>query len=476
MDNDADLELLQQYLQQELNAEEEADCERRLASEPSLAALLLRLAEEDVALRQWVAERESSRSFIQRALRRRFYPFDFRSFAFSVSLVVVPPLLLAFTAWLRNDMGLGVAAWGATMHRIIEQTAGAIGAASTCCWLGVRHLGWLRHPMLAALSSVGILLGTTWMGQAAIARHVNTDQRKLAQLFQNETWVSYDSAYYWPEDLKDKLGHAFQEPTEAQIRQELKLLREAGFTALYLHESRVGQRNVPRLAREAGFRGIVMTIRIGTPKQLSSPELRTQIETANAASPWVDAFCLGEVTAREVDLAELKQLLAELRASTKKPVTTSFLDDEYFGRRGARLRELADFTIRGLHHHWKTQPSVEQALRRMERAYESFREDESPALLTFVGFPSGGHAAWSEKSQEEFLVAATQSLRAPTGTNCVLYTSFDLPWQKRYAEVHEESGPNGRFGLYATEPRAGTNELSFRPKVYLRQLMKDKAQ
>lgn len=474
MDSDADLELLHKYLQQELQPDEETDCERRLANEPALAALLIKLAEEDVALRQWVADRESSRSFIQRALRGRLYPFDFRSFVFSASLVVVPPLMLAFTAWLRNDMGLGVAAWGVTMHRIIEQTAGAIGAASTCCWLGVRHLGWLRHPVLAALGSVTMLLGTAWMGQAAIARHVTTDQHKLARLFQNETWVSYDSAYYWPEDPQGKLGHAPQEPTEAQIRQELKLLREAGFTALYLHESRVGQRDVPRLARETGFRGVVMAIRVGTPKELSSPEVRTQIETANAASPWVDAFCLGEVTAREVDLAELKQLLAELRISTKKPVTTSFLDDEYFGRRGARLRELADFTIRGLHHHWNTQPSVEQAIQRMERAYESFREDESPALLTFVGFPSGGHAAWSEKSQREFLIAATQSLRAPTGTNCVLYTSFDLPWQKRYGDVHKERGPNGRLGLYATESRADTNELLFRPKSYLQNVMKDK--
>ncbi len=470
MKNESDLALLYGYLHGELTAEEAAHCEERLRTEETFANTLISLAQEEAGLQKWAAERESSRSHLAELKRGGLHRFDFRSFFLAVSLAIFPPFLLAWVAWLRSDTGLGLVAWCSAMHQVLDQTAGAVGAASTCCWLGVWHAGWLRHPALAALGSAGTMAATVWVGQAVVTQRVTDDQSRLAKLFQSETWVSYDSAYYWPADLEPLVQHLPQEPTEEEIRQELTTLRSAGFSAIYLHESRAALRDVPRLAREAGFRGVVMAIRIGDPKRLSSREVLDQIDAAASASRWVDAYCFGELTAREVDLGELKRSLATIRLKTKRPVTTSFLDDEYFGRRGAALRELADFTIRGLHHQWDTQPSVAAAIERVERAYESFQQDEAPGLLTFVGFPSAGSHEWSDASQADFFRAVKGKLRAPLGTNCVYYTSFDLPWSRRYGEVTKGRGHEGRFGLFATEVQDNKRELSFRAKPSIREI------
>jgi hypothetical protein len=366
--------------------------------------------------------------------------------------LLAPPGVIASSVYLFADYGVALPGWVSSANTSMLRTIGLLVPAVIVAWLGARRLGWVSYPVLSGLGSFATTCLALTTGQIAVSDHAENEMFRREQMIQANVWVSYDSVHYWPADLEKATGHKAQEPTEKQIREELTILRKAGFTGLYLHECRTGMTEVPRIAREVGFRAVVQGIRIASPTDFDDVGTQTQVRNALSVSKNVDAYFLGELSAREVDLIALKRQLAVIRWKTGKPVTTCFVHDDYLGERGKRLRELEDFSVRALMRPWTgATADPDKAVLAVKEALNTFREDDKPSLLTTVFYPSGGGEGFTPDNQRRFMVGV-RNLRIPRGVNVVYFNSFDRPWARKLSEVRTDTPAfEGYTGLFAVE-------------------------
>jgi hypothetical protein len=315
-----------------------------------------------------------------------------------LSFVVLPAGLLLLAIHFSSDYSLGLRGWVDSTGVVARHSLGWVTALLGLICAASYRFRWFSYPILCGVLGASSLLMGLVGSDALIANYAEQELIRREELIQTHVWISYESVHYWPKDQETVLGHAPQDPTEKQIRQELKTLRNAGFTGLYIHECRDAQISVASLAREEGFTAVVQAIGIRDSQNLNLPDTQQQLENAIRVRDSVDFYCLGELSAREVNLFSLKEELASLRRKTGKPVTVSFLHDDYRGERGKRLMALTDFTVRGLVRPWTgSQASPVEAAQAVKEALDSFRDDSIPSLLTFVFYPSGGGESFSEE-------------------------------------------------------------------------------
>ncbi|MBW3598481.1 MAG: hypothetical protein KY475_14570, partial [Planctomycetes bacterium] len=233
---------------------------------------------------------------------------------------------------------------------------------------------------------------------------------------------------------------------------------------LFIHECRSSQ-NIPKIARDVGFDAVVQGIRISNPKLLDTKETQQQIHNAVSLREFVDAYFLGELSDRHADYFAIKKALATVRWRTGKPVTASFVHDDYIGRRGDRLRELEDFSIRSLKRPWDGDAvTPEQAVNATRDALATFRDDTKPGLLTTVFFPTGGGENFTEEAQYIYF-RQVLNLRIPRGVNVVFFNSFDRPWARRMSETIENIPHfEGHTGLFRVKFSNDGEEVEFQPK------------
>src|SRR5213594_1488762 len=67
-----------------------------------------------------------------------------------------------------------------------------------------------------------------------------------------QRWISYAPTHYYPAESAAVL------PSEASVRADLRTLREAGFTGIITYGAELEM--LPKLAQEAGFKGMVLGI------------------------------------------------------------------------------------------------------------------------------------------------------------------------------------------------------------------------
>lgn len=464
--NDNDLNLLRQHLDGQLSEADSDQLLARFAADPVLCDRLVEEALLHSKLESWASEETLTHQAMSSApMHRRFM----QSWLMHAVFVLLPPVLVFVASRYIGDYGLAMNGWRETAQAELRPIAGVVLSLIALSWLGVQHWKLLRHPWLGGIGGTITLLLGTMTSQSILDDYSERELDRRERLIQEPRWISYDSVFYWPKDQTKLTGHPLQEPTPAQIRQELKVLREAGFDGLFLHECRSGIAATASIARELGFKGVVQGIRVADPRRLDDPDLQAQMANAIGQTEFVDAYCLGELSAREVDLTKLKQMLARIRRETGKPVTTSFLHDDYLGARGDQLRELEDFTVRGLLRPWKLdrEADPDRAVQAVKTAVESFRSDTKPSLLTFVYFPSDGNPAFTEQAQERFWKGVLE-IRLPRGTNIVSFNSFDRPWAKRLSELNPNvPAYEGHTGLFAIQTLTDAGEVKFRAKPAL---------
>ena len=165
-------------------------------------------------------------------------------------------------------------------------------------------------------------------------------------------WVAYSSPH--PDS-----NQRFYQPTVDTIYQDLKVLRKAQFTGLIIYGSAgiMGQQ-FPSIAQSLGFKGIIMGIWIRLIKELNNAQ--------NAASlPIVLGYTIGNEALSSVrdrySISTLCSAIADLRARTGKPVTTSEDVDTYDLR--PALLSVGDWLFPIAHPYWHSTKDSREAIK-----------------------------------------------------------------------------------------------------------------
>lgn len=374
--------------------------------------------------------------------------------------VGLPLLIVGLGAYLFGDYGLGLLSWRESLVTILQKSTGVAACFQALAYVVSARFDSMRHSTIWVASGGVALVMSLLATTAIVDEYSEREQIRREELIQDHTWVSYDSPRYWPANQTDITGRPAGEPTRDEIQQELKLLRDAGFDGLFLHECRDGQVPVAEIARQLGFKAIVQGIGVSDSASLGDAETQRQIGNAIKVREVVDAYCLGSMSARSAELLAIKRELSRIRMATNRPAATLFVHDDFIGERGRRFRELDDFCFRSLKRSIRADGTTpEEAVAAVAEALETFRQDDKPSLLTDVFYPSAGGIGYTPQHQAEFF-ALVNSVRIPRGVNVVIFNSFDLPWKARLFRERDRLSYgvleyDAHTGIYATAEEDG---------------------
>jgi len=210
------------------------------------------------------------------------------------------------------------------------------------------------------------------------------------------------------------------EPTPESMQQDLKVLRQAGFTGLVTYSSS-GQtgRLLPELARESGFAGLIIGIWDPTSTEERSAAM------AAGDNPIVLGYCIGnEGLHKRYELTDLTAAMDALKTATGKPVTTTEEIDDYSD---AALLALGDWVFPNAHPYFHNQIEPALAVQWTTAAYAELQR-RAARLVIFkeVGLPTMGDdgGALSEENQ-----AAYYRELAQTDVKFVYFEGFDQAWK-----------------------------------------------
>jgi exo-beta-1,3-glucanase (GH17 family) len=223
------------------------------------------------------------------------------------------------------------------------------------------------------------------------------------------------------------------EPTEAQIREDFKLLAPfvqgiRTYTVAGIHSQ------IPKLALEAGLE-VYMGAWIGKDDNANLAEVNSLIAIAKSGNASLKGLIVGnEVLLRgDVTKARLLEYIKMVKnANTGIPVTTADIYQR-ISDNSADLAPVVDYVIAHVHPYWENQAAANGAAwvvkgwKQVKAKYPGKR-----VVIGETGFPSAGQtngaAVPSEAAQAQVsgdLVAAG----AKEGMEFMLFTSFDEAWK-----------------------------------------------
>lgn len=243
---------------------------------------------------------------------------------------------------------------------------------------------------------------------------VQAEPAGLADRLTQLCWVAYAPTHWSPEP-------PLITPTVTTLRDDLRVLRQAGFNGLvtYSSDGILGEA-LPRLAQEEGFTGLIMGL-----WQVPLNEEESRHARAAAALTVTLGYVVGnEGLYTRYELPALGQAVDQLRALTGKPVATTEQVDKYAN---SALLQVGDWLFPNAHPYFSGRTQPDQAVQWTAHAYQelSARAKGQPVLFKEVGLPSGGDAALSESSQADYYQRLQQ-----TATKFVYFEAFDEPWKQ----------------------------------------------
>jgi exo-beta-1,3-glucanase (GH17 family) len=248
-------------------------------------------------------------------------------------------------------------------------------------------------------------------------------------------------------------------PDAAALRADLVLLRRY-FDGLITYSCANGLDALPRLAREAGFRAVVL----GVWSPSDSSELSRALAAAGAEREVVIALALGNegLFFRRYDDAALGAAFA--RARRERPdlaLATSEPFSLYLDRARAASLPRQDFLLPNVHpvdQPWfgsaPPAASVDFVANVVALLEERF---ELPVLVKETGLPSGPTAdGFSESAQAEFWSALARRLPPTRAHAFGWFEAFDSPWKPARARdaPPEKRAREAHWGLFESGGRA----------------------
>jgi exo-beta-1,3-glucanase (GH17 family) len=205
-------------------------------------------------------------------------------------------------------------------------------------------------------------------------------------------------------------------PSDESLREDLQVLRTAGFDGLVTYGS---EDRVYRFARELGYKAMILGV--------WDPTSEAELGIAEAAGK--DAFVVGfavgnEGLHRRYEIDDLMAAMARLRRSTGKPATTTEASPEYGREPG--LARLGDWVFPNVHPYFQHKTDPVEAVRWTEQTFDQFTKRAPGRIVVFkeVGLPTAGDKDVDEQNQADYY-----RLLDDTAVRFVYFEAFDQPWK-----------------------------------------------
>jgi exo-beta-1,3-glucanase (GH17 family) len=238
--------------------------------------------------------------------------------------------------------------------------------------------------------------------------------RLLEEKFSTLCWVAYTPTHYDPTQEEQPLSPG---EMENSIREDLLVLHDAGFRGLVTYSVLEPYDQIPQLAREVGFEGVVAGVWNPT-----NPE---ELGQAAALQSLVDGYVVGNEGLHfgRYEFANLVDAMDALRRQTCRPVATTEVLQAYYP--GSALLYLGDWIFPNAHPYWAGQTEPLWAVHWTSAQFERLRSlTNKPLAFKEVGLPTAGAPALSEARQAEFFGLLQQA-----GVRFVYFEGYDAPWK-----------------------------------------------
>ena len=231
------------------------------------------------------------------------------------------------------------------------------------------------------------------------------------QKLKNLKWVAYSPTSFNPESADC--------PLEESIAEDLLVLYRYGFRGIVSYGAYKTLGQIPRIAKEIGFEGIIMGI-----WDISSQE---EIMNAIEAGEFVDGYCLGnEGLNKRYGLESLKEAIYSMKESTGKPATTTEEIEDYYNNY-LDLVNVGDWVFPNVHPFVSKIKDPGRGVKWVGKHYQLLKKRASPdkiILIKETGFPTKGAPGASESNQKVFFLNL-EAIEIPF----VFFEAFDQLWK-----------------------------------------------
>jgi exo-beta-1,3-glucanase (GH17 family) len=243
--------------------------------------------------------------------------------------------------------------------------------------------------------------------------------RALMDKLLRPRYIAYSPPNWNPDDPKAVF------PTDESIRQDLQVLRNAGFDGLVTYGGNVSAA-VPRVAEQVGFRGILLGV--------WDPTDAAEMEKVKLAAR--SFLVIGIIVGNEglmfnrYNFESLKKAMNEMKRATGKLVSTTEIIESYMTSKA--LIEESDFLAPNAHpfFHGNEMRQPRRAAEWTTAAYRELSERArgKPLLFKEVGLPTDGDVGLSEENQASYYALLMES-----AVKFVFFEAFDCPWKNSEA-------------------------------------------
>lgn len=225
----------------------------------------------------------------------------------------------------------------------------------------------------------------------------------------NLKWVAYAPTNFDPTNSY---------PPEDSIKTDLELLYKYGFRGIVTYGSYATLGQIPRIAKEAGFEGIIMGI--------WTIDDRDEVMNAILSAEYVDGYCVGnEGLNSRYDSRQLKEAISLIKKATRKPATTTEQVSDYYND---EVLNTGDWVFPNIHPFLAEVKEPEKAAKWIEKHYQNIKKHCSKdrvVIFKEAGYPTAG-AHYANANNQKIFFAALEK----TNVTFVYFEAFDQPWKK----------------------------------------------
>ena len=290
-------------------------------------------------------------------------------------------------------------------------------------------------PKLSAAANTTLETATSFTAK-------RSDRIKLEDLFKNLCWVAYSPTSF------DPTTDPIQWPSKESVREDLQVLRSAGFNGLVTYGAKYRDRNkskrlldIPRLAQKTGFNAMIVGV--------WDPTDEEELQAAERASRYsiVIGYSIGnEGLDVRYNLKTLTTTIDRIRETTGKPVTTTEEVGDYLSE-DSPLRHIGDWIFPNVHPYFASLRNPQEAVRWTAEMFDIFRPfSPKPLIFKEVGLPSSdGSPTLTERDQAQYY-----KLLKETGAVYVVFEAFDAPW-KHLSNPQSGIDPEPHWGIFRSD-------------------------
>ncbi|MET1077938.1 MAG: beta (1-6) glucans synthase [Pseudomonas sp.] len=296
-----------------------------------------------------------------------------------------------------------------------------------------------RFPLLpyclASLLALAALAGLWYgIGQPVVLADAATATHKL----QCASYTPFDKDQS-PFDQPFALRPERMDADLAQLASRFHCIRTYSVTGLEA---------LPELARKHGLKLMLGAWVNGNPVD-TAKEIDGLVKAANTYPDVIDAVIVGNeaLLRKEVTGAQLAELIAQVKAQVKQPVT--YADVWEFWLEHPEVAPAVDFLTIHLLPYWEDDPSgIDEALAHVAQIRQVFGNRFAPKdiLIGETGWPSEGRqreTALPSRVNEARFIRGFVALAEQNGWRYNLIEAFDQPWKRV-----SEGAVGGYWGLF----------------------------